>query len=125
MATTDADKDKTPEGTKGFKVGELRTMIGELVAEAVKGVTTGGTKDDDSTTGRPEGTSGDRARSVGALVAEQVKKIQDAESAKQKQAEKDKTIQDKLDELSKATAEKPPVERRRVHKVMGWGEPPQ
>ncbi len=27
------------------------------------------------------------------------------------------------DQLKAAAAEKPPVERKRVHKVMGWGEP--
>jgi hypothetical protein len=114
---TDAGKSKTT-------VGDLRDMIKEIVAETIKGATPDTTTGDNTPdTDGPKGTetTGERARGVAALVAAEVKKIQEKDAADAR----DQTIQEKLDELSKATAEKPPVERRRVHRAMGWGEPPQ
>jgi hypothetical protein len=37
----------------------------------------------------------------------------------------DKAREDRLAKLEEAGKEKTPVDRRRVHRFMGWGEPPQ
>jgi hypothetical protein len=36
-----------------------------------------------------------------------------------------KAQEDRLGKLEAAAAERPPVDRRRVHRFMGWGDPPQ
>lgn len=116
--TTDKPATDPPKGG-GLTVSDLRNMVTELVKDAV-----GAAK-------APEGapasdkagteTQATRSTSIASEVQRQVDKIR----AKDEREAKDKKIQDALTELSEKTKEKPPVERRRVHKLMGWGEPPQ
>jgi hypothetical protein len=101
----------------GIKMGDLRKMIQDTVTDVMKGVTVP-TKGEDTDTPKGGGTQADRATSIASAVQAEIEKIR----AKEKEDDDKKTIQDKLNELSAATAEKPPVERSRVHKFMGWGE---
>lgn len=111
------DKDKPNPPSGGITMADIRRMVTETVGEVMKGVT--GKPDDKPAdkpgeTGTKENTPGDMA----SIVRNEIKRIKDHEKA----TERDATIDTKLAELSAAVVEKPPVERRRVHKFMGWGE---
>jgi hypothetical protein len=110
-------EDKSSEGGK-LTAGDLRKMVSELVSEAVKGITTTTDKAHEQAEEHTQEKL-DRPSSVSAAVQREIARIQ----AKEKQDERDKTIDEGLAKLSEVTAEKPPIERRRVHKVMGWGDP--
>lgn len=73
----------------------------------------------------PGQSRGQRAADAGQdldkMIADALK-VND--EAKAKEAA-DKAKDDRLGALEAAAAEKPPVDRRRVHKLMGWGDPPQ
>lgn len=114
--TTTTDDKKTGESA-GLKVGDIRKMIGDMVAEAVKA---GTSTHDDAQKGAQQHTETrlDRSSSVQVAVQAEIDKIRNKEAAEKK----DKDLQDKLTELQEKTKEKAPVERRRVHKLMGWGE---
>jgi hypothetical protein len=107
-------EEKTDPPAGGVKMGDLRKMVTDLVSEAVKGITpTAPITPPVTTPGTPAAGGG-----IQELVQAQIDKIK---AADQEKADK-QSIQDKLNELSEKTKEKPPVERRRVHKLMGWGE---
>lgn len=106
-----------PEGGK-LTAGDIRKMVTDLVSEAVKGI--GGAKDEAH--GKAEDHTQeklDRPSSVQAAVQREIARMEE----KAKQDERDKTIDEGLAKLNEVTAEKPPIERRRVHRVMGWGDP--
>lgn len=109
-----------PETGKGLTVSDLRNMVTELVKEAVEAAGKPAEGTPAATPATPDTAAG-RSAGIADEVKRQVERIQ----ARDKRAQDDKAIQDKLTELSEKTAEKPPIERRRVHRLMGWGEPPQ
>lgn len=111
-------EDKPPESNK-LNVGDLRKMVSEIVTEAVKGITT--TKDDAHGAAEDHTQEKlDRPSTMQAAVQREIARLKE----KDEKEAKDKTIDETLAKLSEATAEKPPIERRRVHRVMGWGDPP-
>lgn len=112
-----AETEKTPESNSGgapLTIGDLRKMITETVQGLVGG---NGEKKDDNTPPKDEPTH-PQAGGIAAEVQRQVEKIR-AREARQK---RDEEVDGKLKELSEKVQEKQPVERRRVHKIMGWGE---
>jgi hypothetical protein len=94
-----------------FTMGDLKKLIADSIAEALPKAT-------EPVVAKPTGEAS--TKSVG--IAEAVKAEIDKLKAKETEESEKQTIQQKLQELSEKTAEKEPVERRRVHKLMGWGE---
>lgn len=119
--TTTDDKKTTTDDKKGgegaLKVGDIRKMISDMVTEAVKAGTSTEGKAHEGAQQHTE-TRLDRSSSIQAAVQAEIDKIKGKEAAEQKDADLQKT----LTELQEKTKEKAPVERRRVHKLMGWGE---
>lgn len=117
---------ETPKetGNQSFTMKDLRQLVTDTVTEAVKGITSTGDatkgKTDDGQDGTPPRTETrvDRSSTVAEAVQREIQKIQQKEAREAK----DKSIDEQLLKLAEATKEKPPVERRRVHKIMGWGE---
>jgi len=108
-------KDSAPEA---LTLGVVRKLVADTVSAALKGVE------------RTEGTAHaaaqqhtesrlDRSSTIQATVQAELDKLKAKEDSEKKEAD----LQAKLAELTEATAEKAPIERRRVHKLMGWGEP--
>jgi hypothetical protein len=111
-----AEEPKKDDGP--ITMGTIRSLITEVVTEATRGLT--GSREDKSTKdepSRPGGAAG-RTQGVQEAVQAEIEKIKAREAA----AERDKTIDEQLAALADKTAEKPPVERSRRHKLMGWGE---
>jgi hypothetical protein len=108
--TVDAPK---PEGT-GLSLGDLRKLVTDTVADVMKSVTPSG---ESVTAPKPE-TRMDRSTTVQAAVQAEIEKIR----AKETEAKEKEDLTAKLTALELATKEKAPVERSRVHKIMGWGE---
>jgi hypothetical protein len=103
-----------------LKLGELRSLIEDVV----KKVTGSAEKTEDDAHERAQkGTLNRLDRE--SSIAEQVQ----AELAKMNEAEKRKAKEDGLaatvKTLTEKVLERAPVERRRIHKFMGWGEPPE
>jgi len=61
----------------------------------------------------------ERGSNLADQIDAAVAKVLAGRDAEQAKADRDA----KVDKLIEASAEKPPVERKRVHRVMGWGEP--
>lgn len=128
MAEDDKGKgDQKPSDSKGsgeggaLKVGDLRKMVTDLVQDAVKGAGTGTKEGDGNSTGdgddKSDAPTGFKRGTMRAEVERELARIKEREA----RATKDKEMEDKLAALQKAT-EKVPVERRRVHKFMRWGD---
>src|SRR5258708_2586019 len=60
----------------------------------------------------------DAADSIQNEVAAALKEIQDREARTKEQS----SLTEKVSEIEKRLTEKVPVERRRIHKFMGWGD---
>lgn len=107
---------------KNLTMGDLKKLITDTVTQVVGANTTQKEEKKDGGTeasGVAQKTEGPTASvGVAAMVKAEIDKLKARET---EDAEK-QTIQMKLTELSEKTAEKEPVERRRVHKFMGWGE---
>lgn len=110
-----AEEEKT-ESSSALTVGELRNMI----ADTVKSIVGGGDdkKEDEKKTEPTSGGSRPEGGGIAAEVARQVEKIR----AREAREKRDSEIDGKLKELSEKVQEKPPVERRKVHRIMGWGD---
>jgi putative protein kinase ArgK-like GTPase of G3E family len=104
-----AEEPKADENAAKLTMGDLKKLIAEMIPTAPA-----------VTSETPKVVGETPVRSVG--IAETVKA--EIEKLKVKEAEESEkqTIQEKLQELSERTTEKQPIERRRVHKLMGWGE---
>lgn len=97
-----------PEPT-GLKIGDLKKLIHDTVSEVMKGV---------SPTDKPETVKDHAPEGIADKVRAEIEKIK----AREKE-EKDKNdLKAQVKALAEGKQEKPPVERRRVHKFMGWGE---
>lgn len=106
--TTDDSK------TAPLTMGELGTLIAEKIKEILPTVTgkSGETQPPKST--QDSGGKVDIASQVQAELAK-LKAREDKQKA-------DNDVQTRLAALEKPKEEKTPIERSRVHKLMGWGE---
>lgn len=109
---TDTDK---KDDTGKLTMGDIRKIITDEIGKAVKTPTPTDDKGKQSDSDDEKDT---QPRSIRSAVEREVSRIREADERKKK----DEAIDAKLAELSEATKEKPPVERRRVHRFMGWGE---
>jgi hypothetical protein len=109
--------------TAVMHIRDLRKMISDQVTEAMKAVqsTVVGTPDP-----TPPATD---PRQAPRMRAGQQRNVADEVSAALDKIERDKADQEwrtgldkDLTELKERTKEKPPVERSRLHRIMGWGE---
>lgn len=102
--------DEKPGTPSRVTMGDIKEMVKTTIAEMMP-------KADEA---KPAVTGEEKssATGIGALVQAEIDKIK----AKETEDNDKLTIQQKLQELSDKTQEKQPVERRRVHKFMGWGE---
>lgn len=91
-------------------LGEVRKLVGGARAREGEHLTD------------PGQSRGERAAAAGKSLDEM---IADAIKVNDEQRAKDAADKELRDKLEAATKEKPPVDRRRVHRFMGWGEPPQ
>ena len=103
--------EKAPPTASRVTMGDIKELVKSTIAEMMP-------KDEGKTSS--VATGDDKTPSVGiaAMVQAEIDKIKAKETEDAEKA----TIQEKLNELSEKTQEKQPVERRRVHKFMGWGE---
>lgn len=98
-------------------IGDLKKYIQDTVSEVVGGIKD--TKDDahDKAQKHTEDKL-DRPSSIADQVQQALDKLRSKEAADEKEKNRESQIAD----LLKRTEEKPPVERGRMHRVMGWGE---
>jgi flagellar motility protein MotE (MotC chaperone) len=111
-----ADAEPTDDGS--VKFSDLRNVITEVVKDIL-----GTDKKDPEPTEEKKAPEyeADNSKTARQQLADQVKaeleKIRDSDN----QESEKKSLQERLQNLE-AKLEKTPVERRRVHKMMGWGE---
>lgn len=94
----------------GISVGDIRKMVVDMVKDAV------------SSTGSKGGEDGKEAEKPASDVASQVQTALARIQEKEARAAREKSIDEQLAALAEKTKEKPPTERRKVHKLMGWGD---
>lgn len=100
-----------PPGDAGIKMGDLKKMIQDTVSEVVKGITPDPKTDPvkDSSTG---------GGGIADKVREEIEKIR----GREKEDKEKEDLKTQVAALAEATKESAPVERTRLHKLMGWGE---
>lgn len=94
-------------------LGEVRKLVGGAQAREREHLTD------------PGQSRGERAAAAGKNLDEMIAdaiKVNDEQRAREA-AQKDRD--DRLAKLEQAGGEKTPVDRRRIHRFMGWGDPPQ
>jgi hypothetical protein len=106
----------TEDKAKPLTIGDLKKFVEDTVHNVVKGVKT---TESTAQEGAQEHTEKrlDRSSTVQQQVEAELAKIR----AKEERDKKDSEIESKLNELTTRTEVKP-VERRKVHRFMGWGE---
>jgi hypothetical protein len=116
----------TPEPEKGatMRFGDLKRMIADSVNSALSGLTgdQGQPPQRQPLRGGQQPQRGGGSRNVDDEVRTAVEKLEADRKRREEREARDKGVEDKLTALEERTKEKAPVERRRVHKVMGWGE---
>lgn len=115
-----ADKEEKQTGTDPgapLTLGELGKFITDKVTEAVTAVK-GVTDSAHEKSGEVVETKLDRKSSIAEQVQAELAKLRDQE----KKEGESKGLTDRIAALESLTAEKAPVERRRVHRFMGWGD---
>ena len=100
-----------PAEPTGIKIGDLKKLITDTVAEVVKGINP--TED----TGKKDDDKVDTNSSIAAKVQAEIEKIRKREAD---ESEKE-TMKKQIADLA-ASKEQAPVERSRMHRLMGWGE---
>lgn len=109
--------EEKPDVSAPLTLSELGTFITDKVTEAVKGLTAA--KDDAHDTGaKVVEAKLDRKSSIAEEVRAELQKIGAEDEEKKNRA----SLLDRLTAVEGKVTEKPPVERRRIHKIMGWGE---
>lgn len=115
MATEPKPDDTSKPDDKPAKVtaGDLRTWIREEISNVADVITGKGSS-------KPEDKKTDPASSVADQVRAEVAKLE----AKRKAADRDKSIDDQLAELTLKVQPKPPIDRKhhRLHNFMKWGD---
>jgi hypothetical protein len=106
-----------PDTGKGeiLGVGELRAFITETVKSAVAGLSGASSGEKDTGKTDDKGVSGS---DISAQVKRELARVREHEARQKRDEEIDTTLK----ALQERTAEKQPVERRKVHKFMGWGD---
>lgn len=112
------EEPKTGDGKTGedakFSVGTLRQLVREEFANLAKSLPGGGGD-------KPK--EGEKVPDPVGSVADQVRAEIAKLTAKEKAAQRDKSIDDDIAALKEAAKPKVPVQRGRFHKLMGWGDP--
>lgn len=110
-------KDDTSKDDKGTAEPTTAGIIRGFITEEIKRLlpTVGGKGD------TPAPTKDSKDESNVGSVQQQVQAALQALQRKEDREKRDKEVDDFLAEAKKEK-EKPPVERRRVEKLMGWGE---
>lgn len=135
MTTPPAPDPKTPPAAAGPADGEadriatidqkIAAAVGQakddIIGEVRKLVGGARTREGEHLTD-PGQSRGERAAAAGKSLDDM---IAGAIKVNDEQRAKDAADADLRTKLEAATAEKPPVDRRRVHRIMGWGDPPQ
>lgn len=120
-ATPPADPEAARIQTIDQKIAAVKTEIVDEVKKLLGGARA---REGEHLTD-PDQSRGARAQAAGQnleqMIADAIKVNDDARA---KQAA-DQERESRLKKLEEAGAEKTPVDRRRVHRLMGWGEPPQ
>lgn len=101
---------ETPGTPSRVTMGDIKELVKSTIAEMMP--------KEEVKTPVAGGEEKAPATGIAAMVQAEIEKIKAKETEDTEKA----TIQEKLQELSEKTQEKQPVERRRVHKFMGWGE---
>ena len=109
---SDTDTDPEVKETGGVSMGDLRDLIKEVVTEVLPGKNEGSEEPDKPTKRETHNQKADSISAEVEAALERVGKRKEAEAA-------EADYRAKVDGL---LAEKPPVQRRRVHRLMGWGE---
>ncbi len=109
-------KTETETGTGALTVGELRKFITDTVQSVVGTIGKTEEKTHEAAQDHTQETLA-RKGNIASEVQAELEKLR----RREERASRDKTIDEKLAALEKVT-EQHPVERRRVHKLMGWGE---
>lgn len=90
--------------------------IGKLVEDKIQAVVSGLNLD------APPEKEKEDTTPKGGNIAEQVKQeIEKIRAHEKSEAEKE-SVAKQLADLAEKTKEKAPVERRRIHRLMGWGD---
>jgi hypothetical protein len=117
MTEPKTDPPAAPDGgSVDAKLAQVKDEILTAVREMIAPLREGGSAQQAAQ--RHEERKLDSPSSLQDQIDAAVNKVLAGKDAEQKQAERDATI-DKL----AAAAEKPPMERKRSHRAMGWGEP--
>jgi hypothetical protein len=116
--TTDTTTAPPAEGASvDQKLAAVKDEILTAVREMIAPLREGGSAQQSAQ--RREEQHLDRPTDLAAQIDAAVSKVLAGKDAEQQQAARDA----KVDQVI-AAAEKPPMERKRSHRVMGWGEPP-
>lgn len=113
---TEETKSTEDKGAKPLTIGDLKKFVEDTVHNVVKGVKTTESGAHEAAQEHTEKRL-DRGSTVQQQVEAELAKIR----AKEERDKKDSEIESKLNELTTRTEVKP-VERRKVHRLMGWGE---
>lgn len=111
---TDEKTDEKPENKPsdgGISLGDLRDLIKEEVSSIVDSL-----KPNTERSGSQSTES--RNFSITEEVRREVEKLRTADDANREKM----GLMERLGKLEEAIGEKPPVQRTRRHKFMGWGE---
>lgn len=107
-----------PESESGtLTMGDLRGIVEDIVTKVAGALTPAAAKKAEET-GKDE--SG-RPVDIAAQVRGELEKMRLREAKERDEADLKKTVAE-LKERQKPEDPKPPIERRRIHKMMGWGE---
>lgn len=115
MAEENSKDPKDPKDDGKITAGTLRSMIREEVAGIAKNLIPGGSKDDGGDDNKDTGNPAD--------IRGQVEKALTSLREREARQERDKKVDELLEKSAAPKEEKPPVERSRLHRFMGWGEP--
>ena len=111
---TEPEQSKPPT----IRFGDLKNMMRDMVKEMIG--------DHDAPPQRQPLRNPQRQQSGGRSVDDEVRtaveKLEKDRKSREERDARDKGFDDKISALEERTREKAPVERRRVHKIMGWGD---
>lgn len=99
-------------------MGEIRALVREVFAELAP--TLGGKKESESEPAK-ETTSRQTGKSIQDEVKAELARLREAEERQQSDADLRAQVAE-LKAKADTASERAPVERRRVHKIMGWGD---
>jgi hypothetical protein len=110
-----ADDPTPPAPPADPSIDQKLTAMKTEILDAVKGMLSGHGNPPAAPSSAPAGQPQDLQAQIDAAVA----KVTGDRDAKDAQAKHDA----EHEQIRAAAAEKPPMERKSVHRLMGWGEP--